>query len=317
MPALKAIRTAHRAWSDYWFAGVDARSVGLMRLTLGALLVWSHLAYWPELTELIGPESLVAARNAGSGLDLERLALYELADTVEGVRILHAAFTLPLLAFAAGFGGRLMGLAALAVLVSLHHTNPWMQNGGDRILRVWTLSLLIVPCTRAFSIDAWIRTRRGKPRIPTVPVTAHRMIQLQTIILYGMSGLDKLEGSTWRSGSAVYYSMSNLNFNRFPGLLDPILAWRPAQIAMQFQTWVTLAWELSFPVLILFWPTRMLALAVGVLVHTGIGAFVMVGSFSLAILWTYLAFLDPDRLGAWASRMATRIRGRAAARRSA
>ena len=308
MSAVNLLRRAHRAWSDYWFAGIDARSVALMRITLGILLIWGHLAMWPELTQVIGPESLIASVSVGREFNDTRLALYDLAATTGQLHALHAAMLLPLFAFTVGLGGRVSGLLSMAVLMSLHDANPWMQNGGDRLLRVWTLSLLLAPYTRALSVDAWIRRQRGKPIILTVPVTAHRMIQLQTIIIYGMSGLDKMEGSTWRSGSAVYYSLSNLNFNRFPGLLDPILSWRPAQIVMQLQTWVTLGWEFLFPVLILFWPTRILALVVGVVVHVGIGSFVMVGSFSLAILWTYLAFLDPDRLGAWTGRMVNWVR---------
>jgi len=302
--ALTALRRAHRAWSDYWFAGVDARSVGFMRVVLGVLMIWSQLSYLPEFADIIGPEAFIEARNATRTLDWERFDVYSLAETTEQARLIHLSFLLPMALFTLGLGGRFTALVCLAGMVSLHHTNPWMQNGGDRILRVWLMALLLVPCTRALSLDAWLRSRRGKPLLPTVPVTAHRVIQLQTIVIYGMSGLDKAEGSTWRGGTAVYYAMSNLNFNRFPGLLDPILAWRPAQLMMQLSTWVTLAWELLFPVLVLFAPTRLLAILIGLGVHTGIGLFVMVGSFSLGIMWTYLAFLDPDALGRWVGRRA-------------
>jgi hypothetical protein len=309
--ALNALRRAHRAWSDYWFAGVDARSVGLMRVLLGILLIWSQLSYLPEFTDIIGPEAFVEARHTTRNFDWKRLNVYAFAETTEQARLIHLAFLAPMVAFTLGLGGRFMGLVSLAGLVSLHHANPWMQNGGDRILRVWVLSLMLVPCTRALSLDAWIRARRGKALIPTVPVTTHRVIQLQTIIIYGMSGLDKAEGSTWREGTAVYYALSNLNFNRIPGLLDGILAWRPAQFMMQLQTWTTLVWELLFPILVLFAPTRLLAVVLGVVVHTGIGALVMVGSFSLAIMWTYLSFLDPATLGAWVGRRVDQLQGRA------
>ena len=260
MSALTAIRRAHRAWSDYWFGGVDARSVGFMRAVLGVLIIWSQLSYLPEFADIIGPEAFIEARNATRSLDWKRFDVYSLAETTEQARLIHLAFLVPMVLFTLGFGGRFMGLVCLAGMVSLHHTNPWMQNGGDRILRVWIMALMLVPCTRALSIDAWIRARRGHPILPTVPATAHRVIQLQTIIIYGMSGLDKLEGSTWRGGTAVYYAMSNLNFNRFPGLLDPLLAWRPMQFLMQIGTWVTLAWELLFPILVLFAPTRLIAI---------------------------------------------------------
>ena len=60
---------------------------------------------------------------------------------------------------------------------------------------------------------------------------------------------------------------------------------------------MTLGWEAAFGLLVLWRPTRIAALAIGVLVHGGIFALMMVGSFSLAMLWCYQAFLPWIRGG--------------------
>ena len=104
----------------------------------------------------------------------------------------------------------------------------------------------------------------------------------------------------------MYYSLANQNFNRFPGLLEPLLASHPVQFMLQLMTWTTLGWELLFPFLVVFRRTRWLALLIGVGVHAGIGAFVMVGSFSLAIMWTYLSFIEPDQLARFWERRVVR-----------
>ena len=82
MSVVKALKAAHRSWSDYWFAGVDARSAGVMRLTLGVLLVWGHLALWPELEQIIGPAALIAPDSVAKEFNEHRLGLYDLAKTV-------------------------------------------------------------------------------------------------------------------------------------------------------------------------------------------------------------------------------------------
>ena len=53
------------AWEGLWFRAVPATSLGLMRLSLGLLLVIDHLWLWPQLHALFsaeGPVPPAAAR---------------------------------------------------------------------------------------------------------------------------------------------------------------------------------------------------------------------------------------------------------------
>ena len=102
---------------------------------------------------------------------------------------------------------------------------------------------------------------------------------------------------TWRDGSAVYWSL-NLNvFHRFPWPLPPA-----ADPVVSLLTWGTLAFELSFPVLVCFRRTRAAVLLGGIGLHLGLGLTMELGPFSLVMIAGYAAFLDPERTPALMAR---------------
>lgn len=276
------------------FTPVDARSLGLMRVLLGLLLIANHLELWAELHPMLGAGGWapLAAAQAEPG----HLSYYDLVPDGPALHLVHALGLLVLVGFTLGWRTRALAWAALAVQVAIHHRNPWMQHGGDRVLRLATLALCLAPSGAAFSLDA--RAGRGAP---TVPALAHRLIQVQWAIIYGATGAEKLLGRTWRDGSALLLALGNGDFQRFPHLLDPLLALPAVRAAAAGATWATLAWELAFPALVLWAPTRRVALLAGVLVHGGIWLTMRVGAFTPAMLWGYLAFLPAGALGAWAA----------------
>lgn len=284
-------------WDRAWFAPVDARSLGVMRITLALLLILSHLAWIGDLI-LLSDAGPVTTQTI---VDSASYARWSYLDGLSGDALLgaHLLGLLPLLGMLVGWQSRLMTILVLIGQVALHHRAPWLQHGGDRILRISVLALCFAPSGAAFSIDAWrARRRRGTDACALVPVTAHRLVQLQLMIIYLLTGLAKVSGSTWHNGSALYYALSSRTFQRFPTLLEPILSSLPGQLVLAVSTWLTLAWELGFVVMVLWAPTRRWALLIGLAVHAGIAVTMMVGSFSFATTWCYLAFLPY----AWASR---------------
>jgi hypothetical protein len=60
-------------------------------------------------------------------------------------------------------------------------------------------------------------------------------------------------------------------------------------------TYLTLFWELSFPVMLLRQATRRLALIVGVGLHLGMWATMEVGLFSWIMIGSYAAFIEPEQ----------------------
>lgn len=292
-------------WDQLLFSPVDARAVGAFRVALGLTALVSFVCMTPEVATYYGPEPALARAVASS--PWLQASFYNWIPDPRWVPAIHLLAALPLLAFAVGFGGRVSHVLALLVLLSLHHGAPSVLNSGDRLVRQLMLVLLTVPSTRAVSVDAWLASRKGRPLPSTVSAVAHRLVQLQVCWMYLHTALLKAEGTTWWNGSAIYYALSADTLVRFPAALETgLLAWPPFVYLTAGLTWLTLAWEFGFVVLVLWRPTRILALGLGVVMHLGIAVLLMIAPFSFATLACYLLFVDPERVGRWVQATAAR-----------
>lgn len=300
-----------RSASGWLFGVVDARTVAAMRISLGVILLLSHLLMLPDATVLFSDLGPVTTEMMMRWSKHARWSYYDHLTDSNLILGIHLLGILPLVGMIAGWKSRWMVGLALLVQVAIHHRIPWAQHGGDRVLRFATLSLLLVPCGAAWSVDAWQRARRcvSAPSSAVVPLVTHRFIQVQWVIIYAATGMEKVVGHTWQSGDALYYALSLRTFQRFPALTEALLASGAVQGMLRWSTWVTLGWELAFVVLVLFPRSRTWALLAGVAIHIGIATTMMVGTFSFAMMWGYLAFLPPDWVGRTAA-MLTEFRSK-------
>jgi len=286
---MTALRRAWGMWERFWFSPVPAASLGWMRVTLGLMLCGSWVLLWPELSHLLDIIDLQVLERKHTDW---RISYMDYVPPGPMVHVVHGLGLAVLVSFTVGFRARVSNLLALVLLVSFWHRLPWVQNGGDRLLRLWTLYLLTVPSGAAVSVDAWLRQRRGDAPILEVSGFAHRLVQLQLCWVYFLTGYEKLTaGSGWRNGHAIAYSMSEGTFNRAPWVLDPLIQSDVGLAALMGLTWLTLGWELVFPALVAFKPTRTPGLVAGVFLHLGIFLTMSVGMFGPASVWGYQAFL--------------------------
>ena len=302
---MHAFRMPFGWWNRFWFAGVDARVVALMRISMGIIGLYTHLMIFPELDAVLGNNAELASTSHAS--DWTRYSIY---NGLEGDALhqMHALAAVPFVLMILGLGGRVGTLGMVLVYMSLHHGNTWMLNAGDRLVRLSAFALLLTPNTRAYSVDALLARAVGWTRPAVVSMATHRMVQIQLAWMYVATGIAKFEGSHWHRGTAVYYAMNCEVFQRFPGTFDHTFfaAW-PIYIPLVVGTFVTLWWELLFPAFMLWRPTRIAALALGVAIHGGIALFMLVASFSFASVWAYLAFLDDRWVGRHLDRLERRL----------
>jgi hypothetical protein len=211
----------------------------------------------------------------------------------------HVVGLLAIVAYTVGFGTPFMNVLVVFLLAAYWHRSPWIQNGGDRLIRIFAFYMCFTDSGRAWSVDAWLRGAKDA----TATVFSTRLIQMQVIIMYTYTGLAKLSGHTWLDGTAVYYSLSDVGYARFPAMLDVALTYRPVRAGLMVATWTTLAWEILFGPMVLYRRTRTAALVLGLLLHGGIFGLIAVGIFSWSTLWAYLVFLPSG----WAGRLADRL----------
>jgi hypothetical protein len=174
-----------------------------------------------------------------------------------------------------------------ALSISFASVNPHIDNAGDTIRGIGLFFLMLSPCAAAWSVDRFIqRRRRGADAPAMVWPWAMRLLFIQLAVIYFMNGLYKVTGANWLEGDSLYYVMCDLTLTRFSIAQMPM-----PFVAVQILTWLVLAWELAFPLLVLFRWTRTPALLCGVAFHLGIFSTLELGGFGPYVLCLYLPLL--------------------------
>lgn len=302
--------TLLRLWDRFWFPPVDARALAMMRIGLGLIMLIGHLALWPLAELLLGPMGPVPLETALLNPSPWRFSVYDLATTVPRLHLIHGLGALCMLSLTLGFRTRISAIACLVVLISLANRDRWMMDGGDRLLRVMALYLAVAPTGLAWSVDAWWARRRGALTPALAPGLLIRLVQLQLMWMYFDAGQDKLRGEEWRQGTALYYTLSDTGLHGIPFLFEPILTTSWGQALCTVGTYGSMSWELGFFLMVLWRPTRLAALAIGVVFHLIIALVMGIDTFSYTSMWGYLAFLSPAWLGSLPGVVVARLRGR-------
>ena len=103
----------------------------------------------------------------------------------------------------------------------------------------------------------------------------------QVVMVYVGSAFWKLSGPLWTDGTAVYYPLQTEAFSPWGDLLHPLIASAPFVLG---GTYVALVVQLFFPVLLIYRPTRFLALIAITGMHLGIGLLMGILYFSLVMI---------------------------------
>lgn len=270
-----------RIWNGLWSGMVPPHLYAVLRVAYGAL----------GLLGLVGVADSAFWRS--SLLVAPQGTLHELAhrtgdpDTAGGAVFWFSALSYALMTV--GLWTRTSTVCAYASSLLHAQWNLLPLSSAFLAHRVGLFCLMFADCGRVWSVDAWWRVREAARQ----PVWPLRLLRFQVALIYFWSGISKLLNASWRDGSALHYVIANEQFRRLawtpPGSFEPPLA---------VLTYLTLAWELAFPFLLLHRRGRRFALASGVALHSGMAVILELGPFSLVMLASYLAFLDPVRVAA-------------------
>lgn len=287
-------------WREFWFARVPPHAYAVFRIAVGiagvaTMVVVSDPAVW-QLDGITPPSS----DEFGIRQWLREHGLGALAGAS-----LRYALLLGYLALTVGVFSRATAIAMFFGSSIMLWWNWYPFSAAQHLLHNFTLYLLWYDPGRVWSWDALRARRRGvAPAVPEpMPIWPLRLVRCQLAIMYFAAGYWKLGNPDWRAGDALHYILNNNLFQRMPGSV-PVEMY-PITVAL---TYVTLFWELFFPFMLWWGPTRGLALALGVALHLGMWSSIELGVFSLTVLAGYTAFLNPWRVEAWARRRLSRRR---------
>ena len=254
------------------------------------------------------------------------------------MNVIHGLIVVVAFLFTIGLCTRLTSVLTWMASLWYIHRNPVLLFGVDTMMVILLLYLMIGPSGAALSVDRliarwWSRAKPGvinrwralwgRPALaegavqpaaysptPTPTVSANlaiRMLQVHLCIIYLVSGLSKLQGSAWWSGTAVWGTLANFEFapmafeiggvqiyneflralGRHQVLLDGFLT-----SACVF----TLVFELGYAFLIWRPNTRWVFLAGAIILHGFIGILMGLKTFSLMMLVMNVGFLRREEV---------------------
>jgi hypothetical protein len=90
-----------------------------------------------------------------------------------------------------------------------------------------------------------------------------------------------LQSTVWRDGTAVYFPLQTDAYSPWNDWLHPVYASTPV---IAGATYMAVVVQLFFPVLLIYRPTRMVALVLITGMHLGIGIFMGILYFSLVMI---------------------------------
>jgi hypothetical protein len=204
-----------------------------------------------------------------------------------GPQFLMAVWVVAAVALLIGYRPLVAGLVCWGCAVSFWNIIPGIGNGGDQLRN--TL-LLVVALGRSGAV--WgVQSVRQRPEPVFVPGWPVKVLIVQLCCVYFFSGIHKLLSPQWRTGYVMYFVNHDLAWSLAPNVTSLLPVW-----AHRCSSWVTIAWELGFPLLIGLRRTRAVALWLGVVFHVLTLLTLEVGAFAIYSLVFYVVFVPWERL---------------------
>ena len=210
--------TCEDRWNRFFFANVDSRVYAYLRFAIGAILVVYAMVLGPNWLFWFAENGVMDQAAGQENVDPDTWSILNwLPATPAVLWTCYALICVQIGMLLVGYKTRIQSVCLFLWIVSLHHRNNLMWEGGDILLRVTLFLMIFMPLGAIWSVDAKLGEEKK-----AASVWPLRLLQIQLSLLYFSSVGEKLRGQDWLNGHAVYYSshvddsfgrLINLNFS--------------------------------------------------------------------------------------------------------
>lgn len=239
-------------------ATIDPRSAALFRVSLGVCIAVDVAMTWRDCCDHYSDEGVILSHTATPCHPWPNL--HAVHASCRWTTVLFSAQAALGISVALGISPNACCAIAWFLSCSQARRNPFVQHGGDCLLRITCLWAAFMPLG---SSDASVH----------LSVLGQR---LSTATMYASTAVFKLSTRSWRQGRAVQEALSCCEYATYWGELL-----REAPVICMCLTWTTLILELAAPFLILALDgrPRTLAVLVFVAMHASMAATMSLGNF--------------------------------------
>ncbi|MFI5759191.1 HTTM domain-containing protein [Streptomyces sp. NPDC051569] len=307
---------------------VSLYATAVLRIGYGLLYLVFLLREFPHRDKIWGPGSPWTPALARQLFDQTGwLSVLTLSDSRVYFELCYATAVVTAALFLLGWRTRAVSVVFAVVVASFHARAIFMTDGGDNLILLMAVYLVLTACGRRWSLDArraGLRTaKKATPSTGTADRPASGLlphlhyarrklatavhncgvlvIGAQVCFLYGSAGLYKVQGGTWGNGTALHYVLNLDLFRPWPAL--SLLADEHA-VLIAIAGYLTVLLQVAFP-FVLFGRLKYPVLAMLFGMHLGIAVLMGLPLFSGAMIIADAVFL-PDRFYRAVPRLARR-----------
>ncbi len=288
----RQIRVIKAAWDFFWFNPVPLYTVSLFRVLVGFGAFFFYLPRQFALQEFFFEDGMLPLSLAKEIYEGKFFAFYFAFPTdPAAIQLMHGVFLLALFGLGLGLFSRYWALVAFILHTLFLQRNFTVLWGADKVMSFWLLYLVLADSDRQFSLRAYLFPNQPAVSKDLLTPVVYRLIPIQLCIIYAYSGLEKLHGITWWYGNALWSIFTNGKMMPFD---TSFVAHFP--VLLVIGCYMTLLFEIYFPMAVWVKPLRKPWLIFGLLFHTGIGILLDLTSFSYMMCIGYLFFANRDWL---------------------
>jgi hypothetical protein len=281
-----------KVWDYFWFSPQNLLGLALMRITLCGTMFYLYfirmfnLHYYNDASWI--PKSL--ALDVMPEFYKPMFLWCFWPDSMNFLVHLLLIIFLGLLTL--GIGGRWLMWLTWIINAGFIQRNYAVNFGADIIAALFLFYMSFTQSCERLSF--WNFLTRKNVQIKKSDVLSSlmiRMMQVQICVIYAYTGWEKLKGGSWWDGTALWSILANpqmttMDYSFLRGIpwIIPILAY------------LTILFEIYFPVLVSWNKTRYSVLILGFLFHSGIAIFMGLWPFAAVMVSTYFLFIEADIL---------------------
>jgi hypothetical protein len=273
-------------------ANRSGSTIALFRKSLYIFLLLETVVFFMIGSSIWGAEALVAPLDYSTGWISSMY--YLLAQ--DGVADYYLLFLIArMIAIVAGLLGifpRMSCFLIYLVSANLYGTAFLTFTAGQQLVLIFLFFLIFIDERK--KEESEFKSNNAFVLNNVLTNTFFFAVKLQLVIAYAFAGIYKLMGEAWVNGTALYYPLKTDEYS-FP------LAQEMADVTwiIALGTYLTLAYQLLFPILVWFKRIKKPFLLVGVFSHLFIAVVLGLWDFGLIMIIAYIIFLPNEDCTKW------------------
>ncbi|XGC82468.1 HTTM domain-containing protein [Bdellovibrio bacteriovorus] len=275
-------------WDDFWFAPQSLLGLAFMRILLCGTMFYLYsirlfnLHYYTDESWI--PKSLAIEVMPELSRPLFLWAFWP--DSLNP--LMHGLLVFFLGSLTLGIGGRIFTAAAWVIGAGFIQRNYSVNFGADIIANLFLFYMIFANSCERLSVINLFRKKTYFKNADMLSSLMIRMMQFQICVIYAYTGFEKLKGTSWWDGTALWSVMANPQMTTMDFSFLRSIPW-----IIPIMAYLTIIFEVYFPAMVAWPKTRNLWLLIGVAFHMGIGVFMGLGPFATTMMSTYFLFIDP------------------------